>query len=193
MVRTRHFHCRGLGSILDGGTKIPKAVWRGQKKKKKDVYFYFERVSFTHLSLYGLYFLRQTILTQSLPFCLNIFTSFVFHIQVIKPSGIYLLWMVWIRDLVSFFPNMECQLFPRIIDPLLIYKTTSILYQVFVYRWMCFCVLLLLNLFILKPVFLGTLFINIYVLHTLVLCSTSLFCFTYSELFWLFLHFSSTT
>ena len=34
MVRTRRFHCWGLGSIPCQGTKIPEAT-RGQKKKKE--------------------------------------------------------------------------------------------------------------------------------------------------------------
>ena len=35
VVRTRHFHCRGLGSILGRGTKIPQAARRGRKNQKK--------------------------------------------------------------------------------------------------------------------------------------------------------------
>ena len=34
MVRTRHFHCQGPGSIPGRGTKIPKAAKHGQKIKK---------------------------------------------------------------------------------------------------------------------------------------------------------------
>ena len=35
VVKTRHFHSLGLGSIPGQGTKIPQAARRGQKKKKK--------------------------------------------------------------------------------------------------------------------------------------------------------------
>ena len=34
MVRTRHFHCQGLGSIPGQGTKIPQATQLSQKKLK---------------------------------------------------------------------------------------------------------------------------------------------------------------
>ena len=34
VVKTPHFHCRGTGSILGWGTKIPQAV-RPERKKKK--------------------------------------------------------------------------------------------------------------------------------------------------------------
>ena len=33
VVRTLHFHCRGLGFDPWLGTKIPKAMWRGLKKR----------------------------------------------------------------------------------------------------------------------------------------------------------------
>ena len=33
--RTQSFHCKGLGLIHDGGTKILQATWHSQKKKKK--------------------------------------------------------------------------------------------------------------------------------------------------------------
>ena len=33
VVRTQHFPCCGPGSIPGWGTKIPQAVWHGQKKK----------------------------------------------------------------------------------------------------------------------------------------------------------------
>ena len=32
VVRTRHFHCQGPGSIPGQGTKIPQAMRHGQKK-----------------------------------------------------------------------------------------------------------------------------------------------------------------
>ena len=35
MVKTPCFYCRRHGSIPDWGTKIPRATWHGQKKKKK--------------------------------------------------------------------------------------------------------------------------------------------------------------
>ena len=35
MVRTWYFHCRGMSSVPDWGTKIPQAAWCGKKKKKK--------------------------------------------------------------------------------------------------------------------------------------------------------------
>ena len=35
VFRTPRFHCPGPGSIRGWGTKIPQAVWRGQKKKKE--------------------------------------------------------------------------------------------------------------------------------------------------------------
>ena len=35
MVRIRHFHCGGQGSIPGQGTEIPQAAWRGQKNKKE--------------------------------------------------------------------------------------------------------------------------------------------------------------
>ena len=35
VVRTPRFHCRGPGLLPGRATKIPKATWRGQKKKKK--------------------------------------------------------------------------------------------------------------------------------------------------------------
>ena len=34
LVKTPHFYCRGQGSDPSWGTKIPPAVWYGQKKKK---------------------------------------------------------------------------------------------------------------------------------------------------------------
>ena len=34
VVRTRRFHCSGLGSIPGQGTKIPQAMWLGQKSKQ---------------------------------------------------------------------------------------------------------------------------------------------------------------
>ena len=34
VVRTRYFHCHGLGSIPGQGTKILQAIQQGQKKKK---------------------------------------------------------------------------------------------------------------------------------------------------------------
>ena len=34
VVRILHFHCRGLGFDPCWGTKIPKAMWRGLKKRK---------------------------------------------------------------------------------------------------------------------------------------------------------------
>ena len=39
MVRTLHFHCQGLDSILGQGTKISKAVWHGKKKKERERWF----------------------------------------------------------------------------------------------------------------------------------------------------------
>ena len=33
MVRTWYFHCRGMSSVPDWGTKIPQAAWCGKKKK----------------------------------------------------------------------------------------------------------------------------------------------------------------
>ena len=38
MVRNRHFHCRGLGSVSDRGTKTLQAMWLGQKRKKAAFY-----------------------------------------------------------------------------------------------------------------------------------------------------------
>ena len=35
VVRSRRFHCGGLGSIPGRGTKILQAVWYGQKQKQK--------------------------------------------------------------------------------------------------------------------------------------------------------------
>ena len=35
MIKTLHFHCRGMGSIPGGGTKIPHAMKHGQKTKTK--------------------------------------------------------------------------------------------------------------------------------------------------------------
>ena len=35
MVRTWWFHCQGLGSIPNWGTKIPQAAWHSQKNKNK--------------------------------------------------------------------------------------------------------------------------------------------------------------
>ena len=35
VVRTWCCHCRGLGSIPGGETKIPQAAWHSQEKKKK--------------------------------------------------------------------------------------------------------------------------------------------------------------
>ena len=32
VLRTRCFHCRGLGSIPGWGTRIPQAMWQGQKE-----------------------------------------------------------------------------------------------------------------------------------------------------------------
>ena len=34
MVRSRRFHCWGLGLIPGWGTKIPQAMWHGQRKKE---------------------------------------------------------------------------------------------------------------------------------------------------------------
>ena len=34
VVRTQHFHSMAVGSIPGLGTKIPQAVWHGQKKIK---------------------------------------------------------------------------------------------------------------------------------------------------------------
>ena len=34
MVKTPCCHCGGTGSVPSQGTKIPHAVWHGQKKKK---------------------------------------------------------------------------------------------------------------------------------------------------------------
>ena len=34
MVRTQRFHCRGPGSIIGQGTKIPQATWHRQNKNK---------------------------------------------------------------------------------------------------------------------------------------------------------------
>ena len=36
VVRTRHIHCRGLGSIPGHRAKIPQAVWYDPKKKKSN-------------------------------------------------------------------------------------------------------------------------------------------------------------
>ena len=36
MVRARRFHGRGPGSIPGRGTKIPQALWHGQKTNKQD-------------------------------------------------------------------------------------------------------------------------------------------------------------
>lgn len=35
VVRTLHWHCSGLDSITDWGTKIPQALQHGQKKKSE--------------------------------------------------------------------------------------------------------------------------------------------------------------
>ena len=35
VIRTRHFHCQGPGSVPGQGTKILQAMQRGKKKKKK--------------------------------------------------------------------------------------------------------------------------------------------------------------
>ena len=40
VVRTRHFHCCGLGSIPGPGTKILQAARHGQKLKKKNLIIY---------------------------------------------------------------------------------------------------------------------------------------------------------
>ena len=37
VVKTLHFQCRGAGSTPGWGTKIPHAVWCGQKRKKKEI------------------------------------------------------------------------------------------------------------------------------------------------------------
>ena len=34
VVRTQHFHCRGLGTTADQGALIPQAMWHSQKEKK---------------------------------------------------------------------------------------------------------------------------------------------------------------
>ena len=49
VVRTRHFHCRGLGSIPGQGTEIPQAVQRGQKNQKNKNCLYFRFASLTRL------------------------------------------------------------------------------------------------------------------------------------------------
>ena len=41
VVRTRRFHCWGLGSIPAQGTKIPHAMQHGQEKKKMNMAYYF--------------------------------------------------------------------------------------------------------------------------------------------------------
>ena len=46
VVRTPCFHCRGLGSVLGQGTKIPQAAQCSQKEKKKSM-----RVHFVHFLL----------------------------------------------------------------------------------------------------------------------------------------------
>ena len=33
VVETSGFQCRSMGSIPDGGTKIPHVAWKNQKKK----------------------------------------------------------------------------------------------------------------------------------------------------------------
>ena len=48
MVRTGHFHCHGLGSIPDWGTKIPQAAWHRQREEKIDN-------QNNHLDLTGIY------------------------------------------------------------------------------------------------------------------------------------------
>ena len=35
VVRTQHFHCQGLGSILGWGTRILQAVWPGRENSAK--------------------------------------------------------------------------------------------------------------------------------------------------------------
>ena len=40
MVGTQHFHCHGPGSIPGQGTKIPQAVWRGQRKKNRNIVYH---------------------------------------------------------------------------------------------------------------------------------------------------------
>ena len=37
VVKTPHFHCRGLGFDPGWGTKIPQAAQGGQKKKKRNL------------------------------------------------------------------------------------------------------------------------------------------------------------
>ena len=32
-VKTQHFHCKGVGSIPGWATKVPHAMWHGQKIK----------------------------------------------------------------------------------------------------------------------------------------------------------------
>ena len=34
VVRNRHFHSHGLGSIPSEGTEVPQAPWHSKKKKK---------------------------------------------------------------------------------------------------------------------------------------------------------------
>ena len=36
MIRTPHFHAEDPGSILGWETKIPQAVWYGQKKRERE-------------------------------------------------------------------------------------------------------------------------------------------------------------
>ena len=36
MIRTPHVHAEDLGSILGWETKIPQAVWYGQKKRERE-------------------------------------------------------------------------------------------------------------------------------------------------------------
>ena len=42
VVKTPHFTAGGTGSIPGQGTKIPHAVWRGQKKQS--VYYHWQQI-----------------------------------------------------------------------------------------------------------------------------------------------------
>ena len=37
VLKTPYFHCRGVGSILSQGTKIPHAMWHGKKTNCRGV------------------------------------------------------------------------------------------------------------------------------------------------------------
>ena len=85
VVKTRHFHCRGSGSIPDQGTKIPQATWHNKKKKPQS------KTTMRHINSTSGYIPQKSKHTNSKR-CIhpNIHSSIIYTCQDTETTQVYI-------------------------------------------------------------------------------------------------------